>query len=325
MQSTLSEGVSKTSLKRFSLASLMGLTLFLGCGSPGFDSAGKPNSLEIAAVLGDATSSLNRQDCSGAFSFLLPIYNSAHSTNDIRLLTAATYGCSAKLNILGVVASLGKMVGQLQGAGFWQFLVQTFPSTASPDDGIPEAAEGGIDAASSAINLGSLVSSQTFTNSTGYNPGAFKSTDRIGESNTYLAFLSMTLMGSLLSRYTLPNALHQPTVAIPWKTATHTPGNGCAMASATLFFNDGMTYLASVTPAGTPLAQVYSDMSLIFTTALDAACAAGCGLSGGNVSCTSCPLNLRDRTSCTGVVTDVNSWAAAGINEWVSLTWTGVP
>ena len=300
---------------------LFGLIFLSGCGSPGYDSLGRANSLQISAVLDGAVESLNKGDCTGAFSLLLPFYNSSNSTNDIRMMTASTYGCQAKLKVLNVALDLSKL--NVSIAGFWGFAVQEFPSVSSPDDGVPTAAEAGIDAAISAMNLGVSVTGSNFINTGGNNPGALRVTDRIGSANTYLPFLSMALIGSLLNRNGAPNASYQRTQAIPWLTASSTSGDGCALASATLYFYDGVSYLASASTGS--LSQVYSGLGTLFSTALDAACAFGCATCGGSVSCSSCPQTLRDRTSCTGSSTDVNSCAAAGINRFINITWAGTP
>ncbi len=239
-------------------------------------------------------------------------------------MMAAAYGCDANLEVLSVVMGLTTFGGNLGGAGFWEFLVKEFPSTASPDDRIPQAAENGIDAVRSAVNLGAVIAPSDYINSTSYNPEVLLVSDRISNANTYLTFLSMALMGSLMNRYGAPDSNYDRTAALPWLTAATTPGDGCAMAAATLDFFDGVTYLASVAPAST--AHIFSKISTLLTAGLDVACALGCSvICAGNVTCTSCPLSLRNRASCTGSTSDINSCAAAGLNNFINTSWTGTP
>ncbi len=311
--------------KLVSFISLLALGLTTSCESPGFEaSQTTANSLQISSAIDRTNAYLNRGDCAGALQIIQPLYSSLNTNNAIRLVTASTYGCFADLKVFTVALGLSSFSGNLGGAGFWEFLVQEFPSTSSPDDRKPVAAENGIDAVISAVNPGVVAAASDFINSTSYNPGALVVADRVNDANTYLTFLSMALMGSLLSRYGNPDSSNHRTSALPWRTAPTTPGDGCALASATLHFYDGVTFLSSIAPSN--MAAVYSSMSTMLAAGLDGACSLGCTLiCAGASTCTTCPLSLRDRTSCTGLTSDVNSCAAAGINTFINASWTGTP
>jgi len=134
-----------------------------------------------------------------------------------------------------------------------------------------------------------------------------------------MMFLSMALMGSLGYRYGLPDSSGNKTVNLPWSDVTKTNGDGCTYASAFLNFKDSIGFL-SLKSSGS-LQTLYQSINQFIGLALDQACSFGC-LSCG-VSCTSCPIQLRNRTLCTGVSTDIYSCAASGIAHFVNQVWIG--
>ena len=303
----------------------MNMSLILGCGAPGLVN-GVPNALQLSLVVEGAMAQLNQQNCAAALSSLSPLYNSTYTNNAIRMATASAYACFAQLKVLSVALNLTQFQGSLGGAGLWTFLVQEFPSTASPDDRIPESAENGIDAVLAAVNPGAVIATSDWINKSTFNPGVLLSSERIDDANSYLTFLSMALIGSLLNRYGAPYPNYKRSVALPWTSASATKGDGCAMAAAMLNFFDGISFLSS-TASGTTGAA-FTSVGTLLTAGLGLACEAGClacAAAGSSVSCTGCPLNLRDRSSCTGQNSDVNSCAAAGIASFINSSWSVGP
>jgi hypothetical protein len=264
--------------------------------------------------------SLSTQACSSALSQIKPLYDSINTNNQIRLATAASYGCFAKVNIFQIFSDLASASG-LGGSGLWAMFARLFPSVASPDDKIPTSAGLGIDAAMSAVYPGTLFVPALKINSTTNNPGSLIFTDRIRDSNSYLTFLSMSLMGSLLSRDGKPDTTNYvKTVPLPWQTAATSVGNGCAFASGLLNFVDGLDAISEASPAN--LKSSYATISSFLTSAVNTACGIGCSaICLGASACTSCPASLRNRLSCTGATTDENSCAAAGLAAFVSASW----
>jgi hypothetical protein len=279
------------------------------------------NTLEKQAAIAAVNLALSTSDCTTALTRILPLYNSTNTDNDIRNATAAAYGCQANINFFKLLGDFTSFGGDFSGSGFWEFMTYEFPSTSSPDDRRPIAAEYGIDALFSILNPGTILIPSLTVNSSTDNPGSMLVDDRSSDSNAYLTFMSMALMGSLQSRYGLPGSDHKQTVALPWSVSTNTKGDGCAFVSGLLNFYDGLTYIQQSAPSN--IASIYSEIATLLNGGLSAACQAGCMLCGGSVSCTECPTTLRDRSSCTGLATDVNSCAAAGVINFVNTSWDG--
>jgi hypothetical protein len=247
------------------------------------------------------------------------------------MVTAAAYGCKAKVNLMQNLSDLENfnLVGT---SGLFEFMVKEFPSTSSPDDKVPQSAEDGIDALQATLNSGTVLVAADTINSTSNNPGSLIYTDRESDANSYLTILSMALIGSLGDRYgaPLPNPSNHKTQDLPWTSATAVTSDGCAYASGWLNFFDGMTYLESAAP--TNVASIYAKF-LLLKPLVTAACEEGCIECGLTVSCPDstntccgCPTTLRSRASCTGVATDPNSCAAAGLVKYfANVYWTTGP
>lgn len=306
-----------------SLCFLSAFLFLTGCGVP----SGTDNSSGRQAIVDQVNHSLSTLDCSTALQTVLPAYNSANSDNSIRLSTAASYGCYAKINVLNNLYDLESFSGNLAGSGFFEFLVQEFPSTASPDDKVPTSAEDGMDAVMAAIQPGTVLVSSDLVSTDSNNVISLLYSDRTDDANSYLTFLGMSLVGSLLDRYGAPTSNYHKSQTLPWTTPTAVTSDGCAVAAGLLNFSDGLEAITAASP--TSVAALYSKIGSTLTTGLNTACSAGCSacasLPGSTVSCTTCPLSLRNRSSCTGLDTDTNSCAAAGIVTFVNTTWSGPP
>ena len=304
-----------------SLCIAVGITLS-GCSGPGYDFTGTTaNSLLVQGAVDSANIALSHMDCGTAYGAVYSLYDSTNTNNDVRSAMAATYGCFATVNVLNIVEDMLNFAGNLGGAGFWSFLAQEFPSSAN--DKIPQSAEYGTDALMSVLNPATILVPADVINSTSNNPGSVLYTDRTGASNSLLVFISMSLMGSLENRYGLPSPNYDKSQPLPWTSATETQGDGCAFASGLLNFMDGINFIS--TNASQNVAAIYSKIQTFLDTSINAACQIGCLICGGSVSCTTCPLTLRSRASCTGLSTDVNSCAASGIATFVNSSWPGPP
>ncbi len=304
---------------RFGFVAL--LPVLGACGSPGYDSTNTiANSILISGAVDQVNVSLSSQACNAALAGIQPLFDSVNTNNQIRMAMAASYGCSAKVNIFQIVSDLSR-APDLGGSGLWKFFSTEFSSVASPDDKVPTAAGLGIDAAMAAVYSGSIFVPTLEINSTTHNPGSLLYTDRVGDANSYIAFLSMALIGSVLSRGGLPDPVtHVKTVPLPWQSADLTVGDGCGLASGLLNFFDGIDSISRASPAS--IRTSYVTISTFLSGAMDVACGLGCSFFCADASlCTVCPPTLRDRNSCTGSFTDPNSCAAAGIAAFVSGSW----
>ncbi len=283
---------------------------------------------------------LSQSACTSAYESIYSIYSSAATNNAVRLAMASTYGCLVGIDLMALLGNLVGFKGNLAGSGFFEFLVQEFPSIATPvDDKMPHAAEQGIDAALAIVNGGTFFLPAYTVNSTGHNPGSLLVSDRTSDANSYLTFLSMGLMGSILSRYGSVNAAHHRTVDLPWifDRASVTPystppwpvasvADGCALASGMLHFVDAVGSIEA--HAISTVSGLYSKMGNFLLQGLDLACFLGCtecALQGGVVTCPVgmvCPMTLRDRSSCQNSINDINTCAAAGIAYFINTEWT---
>ncbi len=256
-----------------------------------------------------------------AYSTIYPLYNSINTNNRVRSAMAATYACYSNVNIFKILSDTIDFPGDLGGSGLWEFFAKEFPSTANPDDKRPQAALNGMDAVMSIISPTMITVPGYMVNSTSYNPGSLLYTDRIDDANALLTFLGMSFVGSMENRFGLPTSNYHKSVALPWADATLTKGDGCAFAAALLHISDGISYISDSAPAN--VSESYSTIKEFLIPSMNTGCAAGCLLCG--ISCSACPISLRDRTSCTGEVTDINSCAAAGIIAFVNSSWQGPP
>jgi hypothetical protein len=264
---------------------------------------------------------LTTQDCGSALQQILPFYNSAASDNSVRMAMAATYGCYSGIRLLTVIDDLLNFSGEIGGSGFWEFLADEFPSITTPDDRKPQAAAAGIDATLATLKPGAFLVSSTTVNITTPNPGSLLAIDRIDDANAYLTFLAMALLGTMENRFSLPTSDNHQSQDLPWTTYDKTKGDGCNFASGLLNFYDGITFLKEAAPDN--ISAVYEKIQSFLGSALDQACSAGCTFCNSSVSCTACPTSLRNRDSCTGESTDVNSCAASGLVLFVNASWLG--
>ncbi len=75
------------------------------------------------------------------------------------------------------------------------------------------------------------------------------------------------------------------------------------------------------------VAAVYGEIHSFLDTGingagLDEACALGCSIiCAGSVSCSSCPMTLRNRGSCVSSGPDINACAAAGLTTAINVAW----
>jgi hypothetical protein len=284
----------------FPVAVLLGVASLMasGCGRGSLDPStarGKRAILDEAALL------LSEERCEEAIELIKPVYNSLYTDNDIRMMMASTYGCSANLNFFSLIGEVGTQSATIIAGGLWSFMAEQFPSTDA--DRVPEAGQLAQDALQAVISPSAVVLSNGLFNTDTFNPGAYSVDDRLLNATAYLFFTSMATMGGLENRNGNP---------LPWTDPTLVDEDGCAYASAVVNFADSLTGLETVTQG--QLKTAISGMKSAFQTLIYANCDYGCtticGIAGG---CPTCPKELRNRTSCTSVATDPASCAAAGI------------
>ena len=183
------------------------------------------------------------------------------------------------------------------------------------------------------LNPGAVILPTTYFNTGTNNPASLNYTDRTVDSNVYLLFMSMVAIGGLENRYGAPNSQGVGQTALPWSSmASSSSGlttqqlqDGCAFAASLANFADAISTTAS--DLSGPIASAVGSLNKAFTSGINGACEAGCNgptACNGSVTCTECPLSLRNRANCTGENTDVNSCAAEGLSQFVNFTWEGI-
>jgi hypothetical protein len=292
--------------------------------------------LSVQAQIDAANIALTQGNCNAAYVALYPVYNSQYTSNDVRTIMSSVYACSAGINLISLINSIAQNSSVLSGSGFWALLAELFPSTFT--DVVPESAEYATDAIFATLYPGQIVSAANTTNAGTYNPGSVIAANRIPDANSYLTFVSMAAIGGLENRYGLPTApTYNKTQNLPWVTASTSgmKGDGCGFSASILNFFDGIEAIGN-NLSGNSLTSNLNTVYSTFNTILNAACALGCqglpapydlsfasGCSFTAAQCSACPLTLRNRASCSGQTSDMNSCAAAGLIDFINKSPLG--
>lgn len=329
-----------------------------GCSAPLYDPS-TPQGL--AAIIDRTHKAVTNGNCSEAIATIEPAYNSEYSTNEVRMARASAHACAAQINFFRMAEDLA--THSLVGSDFWKTLSE-LAFAVNPDDLDPRAASGkrAIDALLAAIKPGKVISNSHRIETDEFNIGSMLASDRDANANLYLILTTMTTLGILQNRYSAPSSTTfekaHPlgyTVGQPkgWVVTTGLNAavseDGCAFASGFLNMIDAIDGLGA--DLGGSTGESLRAVSTAYNVALAQACDAGCNgtsgvfsVGGENIDFTdtgcnlgvgacvgdgvrACPIELRNRMSCTGVVTNRASCAAAGIvqfiNEHTTMGWLG--
>jgi hypothetical protein len=305
------------------------LAILSGCGSA------EPMSCETEkgrnAIVTHVDSALSDQDCAEALRVIEIYYpQTGCGTDEIRLARASANACAANVNFFELITNLG--TNNITGTELWVTLTKLFPS--STVDQRVTGGQNALDALFAIRIPGMLTPPQHVINSTSVSPGSLIAAHRTEDSNLYTMLVSMSLVGALQNRYGAPQAnWHRgqkmgQTVgnANGWEDATAVDVYACTYAGALLTMFDSINQVGATigSSLGGTVGSTLTTAASTFSTALDSACDAGCvtcGMPAG--SCTPCPTTLRNRLSCTGLNTDVNSCAAAGIASFMDTSVLG--
>lgn len=312
------------------------LTLALplpGCGNTGFDIE---SDVGRAAILFEVNKQVDLGNCARAVTLIEPLYLSEYTNDEIRQARASARACAAGLRFFQFIDNIA--ASTLVGSAFFRFVAERFPG--SLGDNRVESAWAAMDALSAITDPLQTVASSNQINAGGRNIGSTLASQRTDDANFALLLTSMASLGTLQNRYSATNpttfAKTQVlgyTVAAPlgWATAVRTGAvmnnEGCSYASALLTFIDSVGRVGASIPgtAGTTLTTAATALGIAMNIACEAGCngavPTGCALPLG--SCAECPQTLRNRSSCTGTTTDVNSCAAAGIAHYVNVSPAG--
>ncbi|MBL7714003.1 MAG: hypothetical protein JNL01_00960 [Bdellovibrionales bacterium] len=333
------------------ITAIAGLVGLAGCAIPGNDigtELGRQNILE------STHKALTNGECALAINLIEPLYNSVHSNDAVRMAYAAAHGCNAGINffqLLDVFVATPPV-----GTAFWTTMAENFYHTdLNFLDQRVESTRRATYALFSVIGYGIVVPLANQVNWSSFNPGSLLAVDRSPDSNLYNVLISAARIGALQNRYSAPDTTTWNktqvvgyTVGNPngWQDATLTADHGCQFASAFLNFIDSVDQIA-VNPGGSSGAAI-ATVTAAIKPVIGEACNYGCqgnaaGVIGSappevidfsgtgcafadnicaGTASVPCPQALRDATACTGLVTDRNSCAAAGIARFVNMHTT---
>lgn len=325
----------------------------MGCGELAFD---KATTLGKQAILDATHQALSVRNCRRAIELIEPVYESEYVDNDVRVAYASAHACNANINFFTQVMNI--VSSPPVGPQLWTYLTENYLSTDSIllEKRI-ESGRRSFDGLASVLKVGEVVTPIDLINGTTRNPGSLLPADRLTDANVFMVLSNMAMMGSLQNRYGAPNTTTfvqtQPMGAttlepLGWERAVNTSGDACAFAASLLSMVDTIDEVAIATagPGSEALSNIADDFKAVLGQACDSGCTAnavglnavdysrtGCvGIPAG--TCTGstsrpCPVELRDRESCTGVISQAASCAAAGIAIFVDrdplLGWSGGP
>lgn len=233
------------------------------------------------AIVYSTRAALNSEDCATGNLLVRPWFNSVYSDNEARLLMAAVHGCYAGVKILDLMANLVSKPNALNGAGFWAFLTEYFPSTNVVSDRKLENALFAIDSAQAAVIPGLVLNPMFTVNAAGFNPQSLVVEDRVADANAYHAFSGMAAMGAIQNRFGAPNAAFVKTVPLVGQTAVTVNAVACQYASAMVNFMDGIHGLAL--SATGPMAAALRAVDNNFTALISGSCSLGCKIGRAHV------------------------------------------
>jgi hypothetical protein len=284
------------------------------------------------AIISEVDQALSREACAEAIALVETYYPQPGCASDeMRLARASANACAANVNFLRIVNDLAG--SNLSGNAIWVTLTELFPS--NPVDQRVIGGQNALDALFAIRKPGVLTPPSYVVNASSANPGTLLASHRTEESNLNAMLVSMSLIGSLQNRFGAPLPNHHRgqklgrSALYPngWEDPLAVDVNACTYVGAILTLFDSIEQVAPVInggiggSAGTQLVAAASAFSSLVGQACDIGCVA-CGMPAG--SCTTCPIELRDRNSCTGQTTDRATCSAAGIIRFMNSDAAGM-
>jgi hypothetical protein len=254
-------------IRVFGFVSILSLFFLVSCGNR-FDLSKERGR---QARIDDANFHLSHGDCALAMAAIDPLYNSVHVNDEVRIIKSSAYACYAGFNLL-------TMASNLSGAtNYFKALAKSMSNVAG--DGARTYMYQAIDVLTNA----------------GVNMNASQRSTAV---NTYMVFVQMATVSTILRNYGAPTADGTQVTEIGYVNAPNNMSNldGCAMASALAIMTD--SYSSSSLADADSAAVVAA-----FNTACGGSCAA---------------VN-KNRTVCDGV--NAASLAAAIVVDSVDASW----
>jgi len=293
-----------------------------------------------AALVKAVDDLLNKDFCSESVALVENFYNKEGcGTDEIRFSRASAYLCAANLKFLDWITLFDGV--SLATASFFTLLTQLFPSVTT--DSRSEAARNAMDSLFAIRKIGVITPTAYLVGAGSTHPMSLVSADRTTDSNVYSLMTSMGQIGFLQNRYGAPNPVtFNKTQALGrtasnvngWMLASQVDSNACTYAGSVLTMVDSMVTVVTdigTNFGGSTFGSSMDVVSAAYQAAFGLACDAGCsGASGSGCTfpvgtCATCPITLRNPSSCTSQVTDVNSCAAAGLVWFINTQPGGWP
>ena len=318
-------------------SSIFSLLVLAACGGAPYDIT---KSLDRAEMQIDIRNSLTKQDCQTAITLASKLYSSSYVDNDIRLLFASSHGCNIGIVLYTLLDELTKSTFSSQDEIF-KALVRLFPSTT--DDTKLQSAWLAQDALLSSLQSGAVVGTVDEFNpgasSVGggvdpttnipYNLASVYARDRTLDSNAYLVFISMAVVGNSLNRYGYASGQSPAALSyaqgqdLTWTTAAlvqaDTSGAACGLVSGLLNMLDSIDAISGLLSGGS--SSSLSSISTNLTSAVTQAGTFNCNTIDGysTSQCSAAAIRLRDRASCSesGQIASF----AAGVIQGINLGW----
>jgi hypothetical protein len=311
-----------SSLKILSFCALSFITV--ACGTKNYDIT---NSSDRAAMMVDARNALTSNNCSSALSIITPLYNSVYSNNDVRMIFASAHGCNIGIQLYVLIDSLTS-ANVTTTSNIFKTFVRLFPSKTATDSRM-ESSNYATDALQASLLPGTVLSAVGTINSGTNNPGSLLTRDLTPDANTYLTFIAMASIGTVLNRYGFaasddPAATsYAKTQALPWTTKAavqaDTTNSGCTLSSGLFNLIDGIQAVAAIIVSGSTYTQLNAILQQL-QTYVNLAATTGCQADGYSASvCATAIARLRTRTACSEQ--DAAASATAGVIQGVNAGW----
>jgi hypothetical protein len=231
------------------------------------------------ARIDDANFFLSKGECSNALEAILPVYNSSEVNDEVRIVTASAYACAGTFNML-------TMLGNILGASnFLSVMAKSLGN--SPGDGARSSFYQAVDVLTQA---GSHL----------------EASSRSSSVNTYMVFLQMGVIGSILRNYGAPGADGSQTTDLVYDGHGGSPAgemsdtDACALSASLSLISDSYRH-SSLTDSDTAA----------LVNSIDSLCIAA-GL-------TSCSDLNKSRSACDG--SNADSQNAELVVDGVNNAW----
>ncbi|MGE3260360.1 MAG: hypothetical protein AB7K68_01140 [Bacteriovoracia bacterium] len=227
------------------------------------------------ARIDEANFFLSQENCGAAMEAIDPLFSSPHVDDEVRVIKSSAYACYGKFRLLTMASSISGT------SNFFTGMVKAV---------IDGGGQGNFYSATDVITQ---------------NGARLAADQRTSRENTYMVFLQMGVIGSILKAYGSPDPSGAKTVALSYATGSNPAGemenvDACALTAALGILSDSFNH-----------SSLNDDDSTALKNSLNSICT-GAGLS-------SCAVLNKDRSLCDG--TNASSVTAEAVVGGVNASW----